>query len=88
MLSDRQELVTEFQGEKFFLRVRSIVVIDKSGEQASVPRGVLAPNTAFVFDAGTTSGIKVRGACPAFCTQKVGPLATRHGCLDEWVSSG
>lgn len=51
--------MTEFQGEKFFLRVRSIVVIDKKGEQASVPRGALVPLTAFVFDANTQSGIKV-----------------------------
>lgn len=66
VLSDRQELVTEFQGEKFFLRVRSIVVVGKGGEQASVPRGALVATTAFVFDASTTSGIKVRG--PARCT--------------------
>ena len=49
----------EFQGEKLFLRVRSVVVIDKKGEQASVLRGALMPLTAFVFDANTQSGIKV-----------------------------
>lgn len=59
VLSDGQELVMEFQGEKFFLRVKSILVIDKKGEQASVKRGALIPHTAFVFDANTQSGIKV-----------------------------
>ena len=55
-----QELVTDYQGQNLLLKVRNILAVDRAGEQASVPRGALAPITAFVFDAASGSGIKAR----------------------------
>ena len=59
MFSLDQELVTDYQGQNLLLKVRNILAVDRAGEQASVPRGVLAAITAFVFDAASGSGIKV-----------------------------
>jgi len=53
-----QELVTDYQGQNLLLKVRNILAVDRGGEQASVPRGVMAPITAFVFDPASGSGIK------------------------------
>jgi hypothetical protein len=55
-----QELVTDYQGQNLLLKVRNILAVDRGGEQASVPRGALAPITAFVFDAASGTGIKAR----------------------------
>jgi len=57
-----QELVTDYQGQNLLLKVRNILAVDRAGEQASVPRGVMAPITAFVFDPASGSGIKA-GPC-------------------------
>ena len=73
MFSLDQELVTDYQGQNLLLKVRNVLAVDRAGEQASVPRGVMAPITAFVFDPASGSGIKASpsGAClgsPSLCS--------------------
>lgn len=56
-----QALTFEFEGTNFVLTVSSVLVVDAHGEQKSTTRGLLIPDTTFVFETSTSSGIKVTG---------------------------
>ena len=57
----RQEIAFEFQGVNYQLSIGSLIALDSSGEQLSVHRGILLPDSAFVFETKHGSGIKIIG---------------------------
>ena len=57
------------QGVNFLLKVNSIVVADPSAEQLSVHRGLLAPDSACVYEARHGGGIKIAGQRAVMATQ-------------------
>jgi hypothetical protein len=49
------------QGKKYVLRVNSIIVADPALEQLDVHRGLLTPDSAYVFEAKRGGGLKIVG---------------------------
>ena len=62
MLSEGQEVTFEYQGTNYLLRVNSIMVVDEHAEQQSVSRGKPIPQTAFVYETRSGSGLKITGS--------------------------
>lgn len=61
MLSEGQELTFEYMGTNYLLRMNTIFVVDDNAEQKTVKRGMLVPETAFVFETRAGGGLKITG---------------------------
>ena len=53
----------------YLLKVGTIMVADPSADQLSVPRGLLQPDTAYVFEARHGGGLKITGQRSVVATQ-------------------
>lgn len=69
ILTVRQEITFEFQGVNYQLFVGSLMALDAAAEQLSVHRGMLLPDSAFVFETRHGNGIKITGQRNAAVTQ-------------------
>jgi vesicle-fusing ATPase len=66
----KQEIAFEFQGTNYQLNVNSVVGAAEGGEEAlAVHQGLLAADSAFVFETRHGSGIKIAGQRAVVATQ-------------------
>ncbi len=56
-----QQLTFEYQGTNYLMKVKNLMVVDRYAEQLSVSRGMLIPDTAFVFETQQGKGLKITG---------------------------
>ncbi|KAL4857940.1 Vesicle-fusing ATPase [Chlorella vulgaris] len=61
VLTAGQQVPFEYVGKKYVLRVNSIIVADPALEQLDVHRGLLTPDSAYVFEAKRGGGLKIVG---------------------------
>lgn len=69
VLTTGQDLTFEYQGVNFLLKVAGVMVADPTAEQLSVHRGMLKPDSAYVFSTQHGNGLKITGQRQTMSTQ-------------------